>query len=95
MYNKVNSRFSVLEDVYPIAEQEICNNQQPYESPIRLWNKRRPQVVINHYLENDLPLQKDKENVKWTVPENSSYSKTVRYGCKSFLVCTVYLKISK
>ena len=41
------NRFSVLEDKYPIAEQKIYHNQQPYEGPTRLSNKRKPQVVIN------------------------------------------------
>ena len=74
----------VLEDEYPIAEQE--NNQQPYEDPTRSSNKRSPQVVINQYPKNERLLLKDKENVKWIVPGNSSYSEIVRYGRKSFTI---------
>ena len=80
----------VLEDEYPIAEQE--NNQQPYEDPKRSSNKRCPQVVINQYPKNKRLLLKDKENVQWIVPGNSSYSEIVRYGRKSFTIGTSMVK---
>ena len=36
-----------------IAGQEIYNNQQPYEDPTCLLNKKRPQVLTNQYPENN------------------------------------------
>lgn len=50
---ELNNRFSGLENEYSIAEQEICDNQQSYEYPKRLSNKRRPQAVTNQYPENN------------------------------------------
>ena len=44
---EVNNRFFIFENEYPIAEQEIYNNQHPYENQRCLSNKRWPQVLIN------------------------------------------------
>ena len=85
---ELNNRFSGLENKYPIAERGICDNQQSYEYPKRLSNKRRPQAVINQYPENDYFLQKDKEKVQRTVPGNRSYSEIFRYDHKSFIAGT-------
>ena len=75
-----------------LVEQEILDNQQSSEDATRLSNNRRPQVVINQYPENGHLLQKDKEKLQRTVPENSLYSEIVRYGRKSFIVGTSMVK---
>ena len=72
-----------------------CYNQQPCEGQICLLNKRKPQVVINHYPENDYPLQKCKQKVQRTMPGNSLYSEIVRYGGKFFIVGRSMVKSSK
>lgn len=50
---ELNNRLSGLENEYPFAEQGVCDNQQSYEYPKRLSNKRRPQAVTNQYPENN------------------------------------------
>ena len=67
--------------------KEKDTSQHRHQTPVYRKQNHRPNLIINHFSENDYPFWQQRR-----VPENIKYSDTVRNGKKTFIVCESMVK---